>query len=98
MFSMKPNLSLNRFRKVGAPPWKRFNERFGFMETFLRLVDPIKRRNVSMKPNLSLNRFRKVDANSSKHFNEEFGFMETFLCLVDPIKRRNISIESFSVK
>ena len=62
--SMKPNLSLNRFRKVGATSLKRFSERFGPMETFLRLVDPVERRNVSMKPNLSLNRFHKVSATS----------------------------------
>ena len=63
------------------------------METFLRLVDPIKRRNVSMKPNVLLNRFCEVGATSWKHLNERFGFMETFLRLVDPIKRRNVSMK-----
>ena len=86
--SMKPNLSLNRFRKVSAIPWKRFNERFGFMGTFLRLVDSIKRKNVSMKLNLSLKRFRKVGAMSWKHFNKRFGFTGTFSAFSRPYRKQ----------
>ena len=58
------------------------------MGTFLHLVDPIKRKNVSLELNLSLKRFRKVGAISWKRFNKSFGSTGTFSAFSRPYRKQ----------